>query len=49
VHHRLEGRWRVGKSKKHNKGFKEAAIGPESGLVFVSFLDSDIVVSPSYV
>ncbi|EGN91456.1 hypothetical protein SERLA73DRAFT_67371, partial [Serpula lacrymans var. lacrymans S7.3] len=49
VHHGLEGRWRVGKSEKHDKGFKQAAIGPESGLVFVSFLDSDVVVSPSYV
>ena len=49
VHHHLEGGWRVGEPKKHNCWFKESFRGKECCLSFISFLDTDVVVSPAYV
>jgi len=46
VHHRLEGGGTVREAKEHDKGFVQAAVGPEAGLPLVSFLYSDIVEAP---
>jgi len=42
----LEGSGTVGHSKEHHKGFKEAAIGAEGRLPFISGLDVHIVEPP---
>ena len=47
VHHSLKGSGAVGHSKEHYKGFKEAAIGVEGRLPFISGLDAHIVEPPS--
>ena len=39
----------VGHAEEHNSGFIESPVSNKSGLPLVSVLDSDIVVSPSYV
>ncbi|KIJ60822.1 hypothetical protein HYDPIDRAFT_97867, partial [Hydnomerulius pinastri MD-312] len=49
IHHRLERCWGVGKAEEHDRRFEEPAVSPEGGLPFVSFFDTDIVVSPAYV
>jgi len=46
VHHSLEGGRTVGHSEEHHKGFKEAAIGAEGCLPFVSGLDTYIIETP---
>jgi len=43
VHYSLEGGGTVGHSKEHHEGFKEAAIGTEGHLPFISGLDVHIV------
>jgi len=47
VHHRLEGGGTVREAKEHDEGFVQAAVGPEGGLPFVSFLYLDVVEAPS--
>jgi len=42
----LEGGRTVGHSKEHHKGFKEAAIGAEGCLLFVSGLDTYVIETP---
>jgi len=42
----LEGSRAVGHSKEHHEGFKEAAIGAEGRLSFISGLDAHIVEPP---
>jgi len=42
----LEGNGAVGHSKEHHEGFKEAAIGAEDHLLFISRLDAHIVEPP---
>jgi hypothetical protein len=49
VHHGLEGGRRVGKAKEHDLGFEETLVGYECCFPFISFLDSDVVIPPSYV
>ena len=46
VHHSLEDSGAVGHSKEHHEGFKEAAIGVEGRLPFISRLDVHIVEPP---
>ena len=46
VHHSLESSGAVGHSKEHYEGFKEAAIGVEGCLLFISRLDTHIVEPP---
>ena len=43
IYHSLEGSRAVGHYKEHHKGFKEAAIGVEGHLPFISRLDAHIV------
>jgi len=43
----LEGGGTVGHSEEHHKGFKEAVIGIEGCLPFVSRLDTYIIETPS--
>ena len=45
-YHSLEGGGAVGHSKEHHEGFKEAAIGAEDRLLFISGLDAHIVEPP---
>ena len=47
IHHRLEGGWGVSEAKEHDSGLVEASPGFESGFVFVSLFDPDVIVSPS--
>ena len=49
IHHGLEGGWAVGEAKEHDQGFEEAPIHSEGGFPLVSFLDSYVVVSPTYI
>jgi len=45
----LEGSRGVGQSKEHYSWFKQSFWRFEHGFPFISFFDSDVVVSPSYV
>src|SRR6266702_1121598 len=47
VHHRLKGRWRIGKSEIHDRRFKEAVSGFECRLGLISFADAYVIVSPA--
>jgi len=47
VHHSLEGSRATGHSEKHYKGFKEATVGVEGHLPFVSRLDAYIIETPA--
>ena len=47
VHHSLEGGRAVGHSEKHYEGFKEATVGVEGRLPFVSGLDAYIIKTPA--
>jgi len=47
VHHRLEGGGTVREAEEHDKGFVQAAVGPEGGLPFISFIYLDVVEAPS--
>jgi len=49
IHHHLEGGWGVSQAEEHDGWFKEAFIGNESCLPFVSSSDANIVIAPSYV
>ncbi len=49
VHGALEGGRGVGQSKEHYPWFEQPLWGFECSLPFVSFLDSDVIVSPLYV
>jgi len=46
VYHSLEGSRTVGHSEEHHERFKEAAIGTEGCLLFISGLDAHIVETP---
>ena len=35
----------IGEAKKHDSGFIEAIMHPESGFVFATFLDADMIIS----
>jgi len=47
IHHRLEGGRTVREAEEHDKGFIQAAVGPEGSLPFIFFLYPDIVEAPS--
>jgi len=47
VHHSLEGGGTIGHSKEHHERFKEAAIGIEGHLLFISGLDAYIIETPA--
>src|ERR1700677_2078563 len=49
IHHRLEGRWRVTEAKEHDCGLEESILCFECRLMFVSFFDSDVVISPTHI
>jgi len=46
VHHRLEGGGTVREDEEHDKGFVQAAVGPEGGLPLISLLYPDVVEAP---
>ncbi len=45
----MEGGWTVSKTKEHNKRFEEASVHSKCGLLLITFLDVNIVESPSNV
>ena len=47
VHKGLEGSRGVTKAKGHDKGFKEAEFTFEGSFPFVTFLDTNVVITPS--
>ena len=49
IHESLERGRGVGEAEEHDSGFEEPLMGDEGGFLLVSVLDTDIVVSPSYV
>src|SRR5713101_1853083 len=49
IHHRLESCRRVGKTKEHHQGFKHSFVHLEGSFPFITFLDSNIILSPSYI
>ena len=48
-HEPLKCGGRVGHSKEHDSGFIESMVSDEGCLPLVSFLDVNIVISPSYI
>src|ERR1700677_870650 len=49
IHHCLEGCWRVTEAKEHDCGLKESIACFEGRLMFVSLLDSDVIISPTHI
>ena len=49
VHECLERRWGAAKSEKHHRWFEQSERCDESSLPLVTFFDSNVIVSPSYV
>src|ERR1700689_2941272 len=47
VHERLESGWGIAKAESHYCGFIKSKGRLEGSFVFISFADSNIVVSPS--
>src|SRR5882724_11278895 len=47
IHHGLESGWAVGETEEHDQGFEKSSVCAESSLPLITFLDADIVVSPS--
>ena len=45
----MEGGERIGHAEEHDGGFIKSSVGDEGGFPLVAFLDSDIVISPSYI
>ncbi|KAG5333908.1 hypothetical protein C0989_004680, partial [Termitomyces sp. Mn162] len=46
IHHGLKGGGAIGEPKEHNKWLEQSLVGPEGGLLLISFLDVHIVVTP---
>src|SRR6266581_6465497 len=49
VHKGLESGWRIAQPKGHDRGFEQPKRGLESGLPFIAFPYTDVIVSPSYI
>ncbi len=49
IHHPLKRGGRVREAKEHDGGFKQSTVGAKHCFLFVGFLDSDVVVSPTNV
>ena len=49
VHKRLERRWGAAKSKEHHCWFEQSKRRDESSLPLITFFDSNVVISPSYI
>lgn len=47
IQHSLKCGWRIGKPKEHNQGLKQSSVGPKCGFPLISFLDPDVVVTPT--
>ena len=48
-HESLKGGGRIGHAEEHDGGFIKSSVGDEGGFPLVTFLDSDIVISPSHI
>ena len=46
IHHGLESGGRVAESEEHDRGFVGSSMADEHGFPFVTFLDTDVVVTP---
>ena len=49
VHKCLERRWGATESEKHHRWFKQSKRRDESSLPFITFFNSNVVISPSYI
>ena len=49
VHKCLKHRWRATKSEKHHHWFKQSKRCDEGSLPFITLLNSNVIISPSYV
>src|SRR5713226_3547784 len=49
IHHRLEHCRRINKTDEHHQGFKHPFVHLEGSFPSISFLDLNIIVSPSYI
>jgi hypothetical protein len=49
IHKRLEGERTITEPEEHYSGFEETKRHDEGAFPLVLFLDSDIVVSPTYI
>ena len=45
----LKGGGRIGHAEEHDGGFIESSVSDEGSFPLVAFLNSDIVISPSYI
>ena len=48
-HESLKSGGRIGHAEEHDGRFIESSVGDEGGFPLVAFLNSDIVISPSYI
>ena len=48
-HESLKGGGRIGHAKEHDSGFEESSMSDEGGFPLIALLDSNVVISPSYV
>ena len=48
-HESLKGGGGIGHAEEHDSGFVKSLMGDEGGFPLVTVLDSNIVISPSYV
>ena len=48
-HELLESGGGIGHAEEHDSGFVESSVGNEGSFPLVTFLDSDIVITPSYI
>jgi len=45
VYYHLESSWGIGQAKEHNSGFKKSFASFEGSLIFITFLDANVVVT----
>ena len=48
-HESLKGGGGIGHAEKHDSGFVKSSVGDEGSFPLVTFLDSNIVISPAYI
>ena len=48
-HESLKGGGGIGHAEEHDSGFIKSSVGDEGSFPLIALLDSDVVVSPSYV
>jgi len=49
IHHSLKGGGAVGHAKEHHQRFEKASVGMKGRLLFVAWVDADVVKTPPHV